>query len=363
MSSKHRYPKTKTVKISPVRAKNFSPGTPRYTGKKQKLKTVLDIIDYSKEDYERYETSFIPDIFKYENEKNITWINVKGLNDIEAVKQLGDYFELHPLIQEDIVAIHQRPKIDEYDDFIFMVFKMLQYNDREELLIEHTALVLGKDYVLTFHEAENDVFNDLRERIEMSKGRVRSSGSDYLMFAILDAVVDHYFAVVEFLINKIELVEDRLFEAKDVPDLAGEIQELKKEVLKIRRAVLPLREVINRLDKSETGLVEERTNKYIRDLYDNIIQVSESVEMQREMTASLLEMYLTTINNRMNEVMKVLTIVTSVFIPLTLITGIYGMNFDYMPELHYKYSYFIVLGVMTLIFFVLISFFKRKKWF
>lgn len=353
----------KTPKIQSKKPKNFSPGTVRYTGKKKELKTVLDIIDYSKEDYERFETTSIPDIFKYENENHITWINVNGLTDTEAIKQLGNHFDLHPLIQEDIVAINQRPKIDEYDDFIFMVFKMLQYDEQEELIIEHVALVLGKDYVLTFQEAETDAFNDLRDRIEMAKGRVRSSGSDYLTFAILDAVVDHYFAVVEFLISKIELIEDQLFDAKDIPDLASEIQELKKEVLKIRRAVLPLREVINRFDKSETGLVEDRTYKYIRDLYDNIIQVSESLEMQREMTASLLEMYLTTINNKMNEVMKVLTIVTSVFIPLTLITGIYGMNFDYMPELHYKYSYFIVLGIMALIFFGLIRFFKIKKWF
>lgn len=362
MSAKTKHSKFKTVKTQPKRPKNFSPGTVRYTGKKHELKTTLDIIDYSKDDYERYETTYIPDVFKYENKTHITWVNVNGLTNTDTIKQLGDYFELHPLIQEDIVAIHQRPKIDEYDDFIFMVFKMLQYNEQEELIIEHVALVLGKDYVLTFQEAERDVFNDLRERIEHGKGRVRRSGSDYLMFAIIDAVVDHYFYVIEFIENKTELIEDEVFQKKNELQIE-KIQILKKEVLRIRRAVLPLREVINRLDKTDNNLIEEQTSRYIRDLYDNIIQVTESVEMQREMTASLLEMYLTSINNKMNEVMKILTIVTSVFIPLTLITGIYGMNFDHMPELHFKYSYFIVLGFMAIIFFGLIRFFKKKKWF
>lgn len=363
MATGKKRTKAKPVKIQPKRPKNFSPGTVRYTGEKKELKTVLDIIDYSKEEYERFETTSIADISKYENESHITWLNVNGLTDTEAIIQLGNHFNLHPLIQEDIVAIHQRPKIDEYEDYIFLVFKMLQYNENEELIIEHVALVLGKDYLLTFQEAENDAFNDLRERIEQGKGRVRRSGADYLMFAILDAVVDHYFGVIEFLINKIELVEDELFDEKDISDIGEKIQNLKKEVLKIRRIVLPLREVVNRLDKIETDLIQEQTYKYIRDLYVNLVQTIESVEMQREMTSSLMEMYLSSINNRMNEVMKVLTIVTSVFIPLTLLTGIYGMNFDYMPELHYKYSYFILLGFMGILILGMIRFFKKKRWF
>lgn len=354
--------KRNVVKLEPRKPRNFSPGTVRYTGKKQPLETRLDIIDYSPEAYERFETNHISDIMQYEDESHITWINVNGLTDTEAIKELGNHFGLHGLIQEDIVAIHQRPKIEEFDDYFFFIFKMLQYDKNEELNVEHVAMVAGKDYVLTFQEAENDAFNDLRERIENAKGRVRKSGADYLMFAILDAVVDHYYYVIEFLENKTELVEDAVFQGKDEMQ-AEKIQNLKKEVLRIRRAVSPLREVISRLDKTDSPLVEEQTNRYIRDLYDNILQINESVEIQREMTSGLLEMYLTTINNKMNEVMKVLTIVTSVFIPLTLITGIYGMNFDYMPELHYKYSYFIVLGIMVLIFIILIRFFKRKRWF
>lgn len=363
MTNKRKSNKQKVVKIQPKRVKNLSPGTVEYTGEKKEMETYLDIIDYSKEYYERVKTSSVSDVFKYTDPSHVTWINVNGLNDPDTIVALGTHFELHPLIQEDIVTIHQRPKMDEYEGYLFLVFKMLQYSEEEQLVVEHVAMIMGKDYVVTFQEAENDLFNDLRERIEKSKGRVRRVGADYLMFAILDAVVDHYFSVMEFMVNKIEVLEDQLFDRNPNPEMVQKIQELKKEILKIRRAVLPLREVINRLDKTETVLIEEQTNKYIRDLYDNIIQISESIEINREMIGSLMDMYLTTINNRMNEVMKVLTIVASVFIPLTLITGIYGMNFDFMPELHVKYGYFYVLGFMVIIFVAMILFFKKKGWF
>lgn len=363
MANKNKSKKQRVVKSKPKRARNLSPGTVAYTGSKNDVPTSLDIIDYSIDHYERFETNKISDVLKYEDASHVTWINVNGLNDSESIIALGTQFDLHRLIQEDIVTTHQRPKIDEYENYLFLVFKMLQYDEDEQLVVEHVAMVMGKDYVITFQEADNDLFSDLRERIEKSKGRVRRAGADYLMFAILDAVVDHYFAVMEFMVNKIEVLEDQLFDANPSPDMVQDIQELKKEVLKIRRTVLPLREVINRLDKTESELIEEQTTKYIRDLYDNIIQVSESIEINREMIGSLMDMYLTTLNNKMNEVMKVLTIVASIFIPLTLITGIYGMNFDNMPELHFKYGYYFVIGFMVLLFLAMVWYFKRKRWF
>jgi len=239
---------------------------------------------------------------------------------------------------------------------------MLHYNDDERLINEHVSMVLGKDYVLTFQEAEGDVFGDLRERLEHGKGRIRGAAADYLMFAILDAVVDNYFTVIEFLSNKIEVLEDKLFDDKEDKHITLEIQDLKKEILKIRRAVMPLREVVNRLEKIENPLIRPRTHKYISDLYDHIIQVNESVEIYREMIWGLMDMYMTTISNKMNEVMKVLTIMASIFIPLTFLAGIYGMNFDYIPELHLRYGYFYLWGVMILVFFGLLWYFKRKKW-
>src|SRR5690554_413147 len=361
MTAKRRS-KAKTTKIEPKRARNLSPGTVKYTGKKVTTITELDIIDYSKDHYHRFKTNDINEAFNYEDSTNITWINVNGLSNTDDIITLGNHFELHPLIQEDIVSTYQRPKIDEYEEYLFIVFKMLHYDD-EKLTNEHISMVVGKDYVLTFQEAEGDVFGDLRERLEHGKGRIRTVGSDYLMFAILDAVVDNYFTVVEFLSNKVELLEDKLFDKKEDPDIAEEIQGLKKDILRIRKAVVPLREVVNRLEKMESPLVEERTNKYIRDLYDHIIQVNESVEIYREMIWSLMDMYMTTISNKMNEVMKVLTVMSTIFIPLTFLAGIYGMNFEYMPELHYKYSYFILLGSMFLVVLAMILYFKKKKWF
>ncbi|HLW31764.1 MAG TPA: magnesium/cobalt transporter CorA [Aequorivita sp.] len=351
-----------TEKKQPRKARNLSPGTVKYIGRKTATVTTLDIIDYSKEHYERFESQDIKDAFKYEDASHITWINVNGLNNVEDIVTLGNHFDLHPLIQEDIVTTHQRPKIEEYEGYLFLVFKMLHYNKKEHLVKEHVSMVMGKDYVLTFQEAEGDVFNDLRERLEHAKGRIRGSGADYLMFAILDAVVDNYFEVAEFLSHKIELLEDRLFDDKE-ESIPKEIQELKKEVLRIRKAILPLREVINRLEKIENPLIEERTNKYIRDLYDHIIQVNESMETYREMIWGLMDMYMTTISNKMNEVMKVLTIMASIFIPLTFLAGIYGMNFDNMPELHLKHGYFYLLGIMAVVIIGMVWYFKRKRWF
>lgn len=355
--------KHKPSKLKPRRAKNLSPGTVAYTGKKTQLETSLDIIDYSKTHYQHFQTKDVTEAYKYEDETHITWINVNGLSDTEAIITLGNYFELHPLIQEDIVNTHQRPKIDEYDDFLFIVFKMLHYNDQEQLTREHVSMVVGKDYVLTFQESQGDVFDDLRERLVHGRGRIRGAGADYLMFAILDAVVDNYLTVVEFLSNKIELIEDGLFDDKPDDNVPQEIQELKKEILRIRKAVVPLREVISRLEKIESHLIQPQTNKYINDLHDHIIQVSESIEIYREMIWDLMDMYMTTLSNKMNEVMKVLTIMASIFIPLTFLAGIYGMNFDNMPELHYKYSYFYLLGFMLLVALGMVYYFKRKKWF
>ncbi|NND62423.1 MAG: magnesium/cobalt transporter CorA [Flavobacteriaceae bacterium] len=342
--------------------KNQVPGEVAYVGKKKGLETKLEIIDYGADHYKSLVSENIRDAFKFKGTDHVTWININGLNNTEEIEKLGDHYHLHPLIQEDIVSTHQRPKMDEYDNYLFVVFKMLHYSEEEELIYEHVSLVLGKDYVLTFQEADGDVFDGLRERLEKSKGRVRSYGADYLMFALLDAIVDNYFSVIEVLSQKIENIEDQLFEDRATEDVTYVIQDLKKEILKIRRAIIPLREVINRLEKVETDLIQDRTTNYIRDLYDHIIQVSESVDLYREMVWGLMDMYMTTISNKMNEIMKVLTIMASIFIPLTFMAGIYGMNFEFMPELKYKYGYFVLWGLMILVFFGLLFYFRRKKW-
>tara|TARA_R100001369_G_scaffold92564_3_gene138385 strand:- start:3998 stop:5089 length:1092 start_codon:yes stop_codon:yes gene_type:complete len=341
---------------------NEAPGTVTYTGKKENIATKVEIIDYSKDHYKREDSGNIEDAFGFETSEHITWININGLNNTKEIERLGEYYNLHPLIQEDIVTTNQRPKMDEYEEYLFIVFKMLHYSDDGEFFNEHVSMVVGKDYVTTFQEADGDVWDGLRDRIENAKGRVRNKGADYLMFALLDAVVDNYFSVIETLSAKIEYIEDQLFEDKVEEDITQDIQVLKKEILRIRRAVVPLREVINRLEKTDTALIEVRTQNYIRDLYDHIIQVSESVDIYREMIWGLMDMYMTTISNKMNEVMKVLTIMASIFIPLTFMAGIYGMNFEHMPELHLRYGYYYLWGAMILVFFGLLWYFKRKKW-
>ncbi|MDT0554950.1 magnesium/cobalt transporter CorA [Patiriisocius hiemis] len=357
----NRKRKNRTV-IGKLKNKNEMPGAVTYKGTKTSQVTKLEIIDFSKDHYNQFDTSNIEDAFKFKSTDNVTWINVNGLSNTKEIERLGEYYNLHPLIQEDIVTTNQRPKMDEYDDYLFIVFKMLHYNEEGVFVNEHVSMTMGKGYVATFQEADGDVFDSVRERLANSKGKIRANGSDYLMFALLDAVVDNYFSVIEILTVKIEQIEDELFEGSPEDDLIQEIQKLKKEILRIRRAVVPLREVINRLEKTETPLIEERTQNYIRDLYDHIIQVSESVEIYRDMIWGLMDMYMTTISNKMNEVMKVLTIMASIFIPLTFMAGIYGMNFEYIPELQFKYGYFVLWGAMILVFFAMLYYFKRKKW-
>jgi len=362
MSAKKNKRKLKIPIIRRPIIHNEAPGTVTYTGTKANTATKVEIIDYNKEKYSRVDSENIEDAFGFETSEHVTWININGLNNTKEIERLGEYYNLHPLIQEDIVTTNQRPKMDEYEDYLFIVFKMLHYNDDGEFINEHVSMVVGKDYVTTFQEADGDVWDGLRDRLLNSKGRIRSAGSDYLMFALLDAIVDNYFSVIETLSSKIEFIEDQLFDDEIEDGITQDIQVLKKEILRIRRAVVPLREVVNRLEKTETPLIEIRTQNYIRDLYDHIIQVSESVDIYREMIWGLMDMYMTTISNKMNEVMKVLTIMASIFIPLTFMAGIYGMNFEYIPELQFKYGYFVLWGAMLLVFFAMLYYFKRKKW-
>ncbi|WP_378178551.1 magnesium/cobalt transporter CorA [Aquimarina sp. SS2-1] len=349
--------------VSPANKQSgLVPGTVVYTGNKSSGDLFIEVFDYDEDSFEEKELNQIEEAFTYVDTEPVTWINVNGINHTEAIEKIGDHYKLHPLILEDIANTQQRPKIDEYDGYLFVVLKMLYFNQDEDLEIEHISFVLGPNYVITFQEADGDVFDAIRNRIRTGKGRVRSMGSDYLLYALMDAVVDNYFNLIEAMGEKIEELEDDLFEEKPNDDITYDIQSQKREILKIRRAVFPLREVVNRIEKSDHPLITDKTQFYLRDLYDHIIQVSESIDIYREMIWGLMDMYMTTISNKMNEVMKVLTIITSIFIPLSFLAGIYGMNFEYIPELKYKYGYFVLWGLMIVIFFGLLYYFKRKKW-
>ncbi|WP_179006218.1 magnesium/cobalt transporter CorA [Winogradskyella forsetii] len=339
-----------------------APGTLVYTGTKNDKPLHIESFDYDKDSIREKILTNIEDAFAFKDTDSVTWINIDGLNSIKEIEQIGTQYDLHPLVLEDIVNTTQRPKIDEYDDYLFVVLKMLYYDKDENIVIEQVSFVLGKNYVLSFQESEGDVFDNIRERIRLGNGRIRGLKSDYLLYALIDAVVDNYFSIIETLGNKIEDLETDLFAGNAKEDINIEVQQLKREILKVRRAIFPLREIINRIEKGEHPLIYKRTITYFRDVYDHLIQVSENIDIYREMIWSLMDMYMTTISNRMNEVMKVLTIMSSIFIPLTFLAGIYGMNFEYIPELRYRYGYFVLLGVMFVMFLGLLYYFKRKKW-
>lgn len=340
---------------------NQMPGKVVYVGEKGHLPTSFEIITYNKQTQDRWHSTKVDDIVEHQAADQITWVNVNGLNNTKAIEKLGEHFGLHPLILEDIADTQQRPKIDEYDNYLFVVLKML-YKQNDSYASEHVSLVVGPNYLLTFQESESDVFDGLRERIRNGRGLVRNAKSDYLMYALVDAIIDNYFIIIETLGMRIENLEDSLFLGDPGEDIVQDIQHLKREIIQLRRTVFPLREVTSRIEKSDHNLISLKTYNYLRDLHDHSSQVSENIEVYREMIWGLMDMYMSTISNKMNEVMKVLTIMASIFIPLTFLAGIYGMNFDDMPELHWKYGYFYVLGIMLLVFVAMVWYFKRKKW-
>lgn len=354
--------KTRTRTTKYQKKLGTRPGSVIYTGEKESQNLFIEAFDFTLESLEEKQFKNVEDVFKYKLSKSVTWININGLNHVEAIEKLGNHYNLHPLTLEDIVNISQRPKIEEYDDYLFVVLKMLYYDADENIVSEQVSFILGENYVLTFQESDIDVFDGLRERIRHGKGRIRGLGSDYLLYALIDAVTDHYFIIIETMGNKIEDLEDNLFNGFTKDEISVQIQNLKREVLRIRRNIFPLREIINKIEKTESTLIKDKTLHFFRDIYDNVIQISENIDIYREMIWGLMDMYMTTISNKMNEVMKVLTIMATIFIPLTFIAGIYGMNFDNIPELHYEYSYYILWGVMIVLFLGMIYYFKRKKW-
>ncbi|MBU2951723.1 magnesium/cobalt transporter CorA [Tamlana agarivorans] len=341
-----------------------APGSAIYTGERAKEKLFIEAFDYNQQRCNITELNSVEESYNFKNSDSVTWVNLNGLNHVNAITNLGNHFNLHPLVIEDIVSIPQRPKLDDYGDYIFVVLKMLYHtdDDEENIVSEQVSFVLGKNYVLSFQESEGDVFDAVRARIKAGKGRARSLGSDYLLYILIDAIVDHYFTIIEVLGEKVENFEDAIFTGNVNDDTSRHIRDLKHEILRMRRVIFPLREMLIKIDKNENPLIEKKTITFFRDIYDHLIQVSESIDINREMAASLMDMYMTSISNKMNEVMKVLTIMASIFIPLTFIAGVYGMNFQHMPELNSKYGYFVVWGVMIFLFLGMLFYFKRKKW-
>ena len=341
----------------------LSPGTLVHVGEKKIEKVRIRIIDYDEAHFEETEPKMVEECFPFKDKPTITWINIDGLHDIEIIEKIGKHFDLHPLVLEDIVNTEQRPKIEDFGDHIFVVLKMLYYDDKEknQLEAEQVSLIFGSNFVISFQERLGKIFEPLRERIRKGKGRVRKLGTDYLAYALIDSIVDNYFVILEQFGERIEDTEQELA-TNPTAETLQTIRVFKKEMIFLRKSIWPLREVVNLLERGESSLIQESTGIYLRDVYDHTIQIIDSVESYRDMLSGMLDVYLSSISNKMNEVMKVLTIFAAIFIPLTFVAGIYGTNFTFIPEFEWQWSYFAFLLVLFLIAITMLVYFRRKKW-
>jgi magnesium transporter len=340
----------------------LTPGTLVHVGERKIEKVRIRIIDYDETQLEEKEAKTVEECFPFKDKPTITWINIDGLHDVEVIEKIGKQFDLHPLVLEDIVNTGQRPKLEDMGNHIFVVLKMLYYDkEKNELEAEQVSVILGENFVISFQERVGDIFEPLRERIRQNKGRVRKLAADYLAYALIDSIVDHYFVILEQLGERIEDTEQELATDPTVETLQC-IRAFKKEMIFLRKSIWPLREVVNSLERGELSLIHESTGIYLRDVYDHTIQIIDTVESYRDMLSGMLDVYLSSISNRMNEVMKVLTIFAAIFIPLTFVAGIYGMNFSFMPELGWHWGYFAVLLVMAVIGASMLVYFRRKRW-
>ena len=344
------------------------PGSLVHVGEKKIERPRITIIDYDEKKLEEREVKKVEECFPFKKTSTVTWINVDGLHETDIIDKIGMHFGLHPLLLEDILNTEQRPKMEDFGDYIFVVLKMLYCGEgNNDIESEQMSLILGPNFVISFQEREGDIFNIVRERIRASKGRMRKSGSDYLAYALMDAIVDNYFTILEKLGERIEYLEEELVKNPN-PKTLQEIHRLKREMIFLRKSVWPLREVISGLQRGESSLIKKTTNIYLRDVYDHTIQVIDTVETYRDMTSGMLDIYLSSLSNRMNEVMKVLTIIATIFIPLTFITGLYGMNFNpevspfNMPELNWHWGYVFAWAVMIIMALLMFAYFRRKKW-
>jgi magnesium transporter len=339
------------------------PGTLVHIGERKVDQTKIRTITYDERHVQEQTPQTVEECLPPEDQAGVTWINVDGLHETEALGKLGERLGLHPLVAEDILNTDQRPKMEDYGDYLFVVLKSLYHVDEQsrEPEIEQISLVLGPNYVLSFQEREGDEFDPIRERIHSDKGRVRKTGADYLLYALIDLIVDQYFVVLERLGDRMESLEEELI-ADPTTETLHLIHHLKQEMAFLRKSMWPLREVIGGLERSESPLIHESTALYLRDVYDHTIQVIDAVETFRDMLSGMLDIYLSSLSNRMNEVMKVLTIIATVFIPLTFIAGVYGMNFGYMPELEWPWGYPLVWFVMIVIAALMVLYFRKKRW-
>ena len=345
-----------------IASKGLTPGSLIHIGYQKMDRPIIRIMDYTVEKLVEKELESIEEVLPYLEQESVTWLNIYGIHDLDLMRRVGEIFDLPPMMLEDILDTDQRPKYEDAEKQDAFILKMLKYDEHKKLILaEQFTLVLGKNYVLTLQEQIGDVFNAVRERIRSRKPTSRLKYHDYLAYVLLDTVVDNYIILVESLGREIELLEEKLF-INPEKSLVEEIYKYKTELSYMRKSVRPVRDLMGQLMKSENSLFLQEHTVYLHDLNDLVIQATDAIELYSGMISDHLNIYSTSVSNRINEVMKVLTIFASIFIPLTFIAGIYGMNFEYFPELSFKYSYFIFWGVVLIIGLGLLLYFRRKKW-
>jgi magnesium transporter len=339
------------------------PGTLVHVGEKKTDMVRITVLDYDEQNFSERTISAVEECQQFRTTPSVTWINVDGVHRLDIVEKIGQEFGLHPLILEDIVNTGQRPKVEDFGEYMFIVLKMLTYDPKEKAVdSEQVSLVVGQNFVISFQEKSGDVFEHIRERIRTAKGRIRKMVSDYLAYSLMDAIVDHYFLILERLGETIESMAEEVI-SEPGQKMIQDIHRHKKELILLRRSIWPLREVISSLQRSESSLIKESTVIYLRDVYDHTIQVIDTIESFRDTVSGMVEVYLSSISNRMNAVMKVLTIIATIFIPLTFIAGIYGMNFKHMPELEWPWAYPVGFWlIIVIVVSVMLVYFRRKKW-
>ena len=340
----------------------LAPGTMVHVGDQKVAKTRITVMDYDEAHLEEREVDCAEACAVFRTTPTVTWVNVVGLHDLATIEKLGQEFGLHPLLLEDVVNTDQRSKTEDFENYLFSVLKMVIYNAQEdEIQVEQVSLVMGDGFVISFQEAPGDVFDPVRDRIRKSGSRLRSLKADYLAYALIDAIVDGYFVVLEHLGDRIEGVEDQLI-ADPTPAALQEMHDLRQEMIVLRKSAWPLREVVTGVERADSSLVQPSTAVYLRDVQDHVFQIVDAIETFRDMVASMMDIYLSSISNRLNSVMKVLTIIATIFIPLTFIVGLYGMNFRHMPELEWRWGYPMVLAVIATVVVFMLSYFRRRRW-
>ncbi|MBS0349572.1 MAG: magnesium/cobalt transporter CorA [Proteobacteria bacterium] len=350
------------IKIRTLKA-NQPPGTLVYTGDNKNLLPNLRLVRYSTEGCEQKTGAKLPEVMLQPKAGAVTWLQVQGLQDIDLMEQLAQQYGLHPLTMEDILNVGQRPKIEEFEDYIFITLKVLQSKPKQQTFVaKNLSLVMGKDFILTFDDEHSDIFDSISERICRHPDQwLKRGNNDYLTYRLIDTIVDGYFFVLEKISDRLEKIEDLII-SNPTKRNARSIYQLKKQIFQIRKMIWPLREILSHLLNAEKILISDSTKIYLRDVLDHANQAMDAVETFRDMLSNMLDVYLSNLSYRMNEIMKVLTIIATIFMPITFISSIYGMNFHYMPELSWRWAYPAVLGLMVVIVLWMLQYYRRKKW-